>query len=220
MTRQKKLLTVPRVSDKKRCWSYDRLRSAFTKKGFVEIEPEYIVFDVGAHVGVFSIVAAKNADHVIAVDPNASVNRCLYINTKEYPNISVINKAAWKESTELELKKGYFPSENSSLDVDSYDLQETFTVKANTVSQIASDQDIDAIDFLKVEAEGAEPEILEGALSDGIRVNKVAVDCSPERFGENTHGQVIPILKKYGYDISIKESNPSYVFGRKPNDLR
>jgi ABC-type phosphate transport system ATPase subunit len=60
---------------------------------------------------------------------------------------------------------------------------------------------IDRIDFLKIDAEGAEPEVLDGV--DLSKVKKVAVDCAPERFGKSTVSKVVQILRTAGYECKV-----------------
>lgn len=61
---------------------------------------------------------------------------------------------------------------------------------------------VEKIDFLKIDAEGAEPEVLEG--TPLCRVKKVAVDCSPERFGKTTVFEVLKILLSAGFKCQVR----------------
>lgn len=53
-----------------------------------------------------------------------------------------------------------------------------------TIEQLANDLDVPTIDFLKVEAEGLEPEVVRGSV--GAPVKKIAVAGNDERYGETT----------------------------------
>ena len=62
---------------------------------------------------------------------------------------------------------------------------------------------IKEIDFLKVEAEGAELEVLQG-LGDKIRyVNKISVDGGPERYGKPTFKDVNSFLRSKGFQTNV-----------------
>jgi FkbM family methyltransferase len=95
------------------------------------------------------------------------------------------------------------PTDNSTLDVDSEskDTGDRIYVPSITVKQLMTQLDLTSIDFLKVEAEGAEPEILSEI--EDISVKKIAVDASPERYGESTVDEVQSILKSAGYNVHV-----------------
>ena len=60
---------------------------------------------------------------------------------------------------------------------------------------------IPRVDFLKIEAEGYEPEILEGATEVLHCVRKIAVDASPERRGKSTLSECRAILERAGFNV-------------------
>ena len=59
--------------------------------------------------------------------------------------------------------------------------------------------DFEKIELLKVEADGFEPEVLEGLDSCRDRIKRISVDTSPERRGVSTTAAVVAELKKKGY---------------------
>lgn len=110
-------------------------------------------------------------------------------------------KAAWNKSDTLNLNLSVTSNDNSIFAVDSNTTDQSVAVSAERVADIASDYGLDQIDFLKIEAEGAEPEVLEGALDGSIAIEAVAVDCAPERDGESPRDEIQTILKQSGYDV-------------------
>ncbi|WEL20072.1 FkbM family methyltransferase [Candidatus Nanohalococcus occultus] len=194
--------------------------STYTSKEFTDIETSDIVFDVGAYVGGFSIPASKKAKTVIAIDPNSKISDCLSYNTSKFDNISVLALAAWKERDTLEINQSFYPNDNSILAPDENSLETGFKVEADTISNIAKDHNIEKIDFLKIEAEGVEPEILKGALDSDLEIRKIAVNCGPERQGEPTVEETVEMLHSEDYEIkrgsdSEVEWGKWIVFGRK-----
>lgn len=181
------------------------MRQIYSYPKFVEVEQDDVVVDVGAYIGGFSMVAAESAAVVIAVEPTAATNNILKSNVAEYDNIEVVPKAAWNERDTLEINQSYHPSENSPLDVDSYERGQSFRVAADTVPSIVRELGYKKIDFLKIEAEGVEPEILQGALEDGMDIDKIAIDTSAERDGETSGEEVRSLLEEYGYIWEQKE---------------
>lgn len=191
------------------------LSDRYQDAGFVEIEPDDTVIDVGAYVGTFTQYAVeRGASCVVAVDPSAQVYDSLYTNTEEYGNVTVIPKAAWSERDTIDLQLSLHPHQNSVIEPDEFDLEETIKVDADTVPNIAQDVGISEIDFLKIEAEGVEPEILLATLADEITVEKIVINAGYERYGESTAERVTDLLDRYDYQWQIDEQTMN-VFARR-----
>lgn len=166
----------------------------------VTIESGDVVVDIGGFIGVTSSLAAQKAERVIALEPSPRNLFCLQKNCDQ-ENIEAHQLAAWNEPSEMKLNLGTGASNESLIRPDDGGTGQSVTVDVDTLESIASDLDIDRIDFLKVEAEGAEPEILQG-IGD-LEVSKLVVNCSEERDGESPAEEVKSILNEQGY--SIKE---------------
>lgn len=164
-------------------------------------------------------MASEKAQKVIAIEPSARINDVLSMNTREKRNVTVVPQAAWHCEETLEINRSVSPSENSILTPDVNDLQQSFEIPGNTVPNIVSEVGFDRISYLKIEAEGVEPEILRGALTRDIPIQKIAVDASPERDGTDTVDEVIDILQSHGYDWRRKQTEDWWgeyiVFARK-----
>jgi FkbM family methyltransferase len=175
--------------------------------GFVEVEEGDHVVDIGLYVGAFISSVEARADQVSAMEPSPETARILERRWQDDPNIDIINLAAWNQPDSLELQLGPDASDNSTINVDKGNQVGTVTVDA-----VRLDDQFDQIDFLKLEAEGAEPEVLEGAVNCDI--HKIAVDASPERKGETTIGPVVEWFKTHGYEFQIRE-NTVFAVSRK-----
>jgi len=194
------------------------LQTIYTYNDFVELEEGDIVVDCGAYVGGFSMAVADIASHVIAIEPTESNHNILKYNLSPHKNITVVEKAAWKESTQLELNLSYAGNENSILSPDNYATGDSFTVEADTIPNIVRSCGYNSIDFLKIEAEGVEPEILEAALKSDIPIRKIGVDAGPERNQSDCIDEVIAILRDNGYEYKQKYEQDGWesqiVFGK------
>jgi FkbM family methyltransferase len=196
------------------------LKSIYMNEGFVEMQKGDVVVDVGAHVGTFSKAVSEKADRVIAIDPNASLNNCLQKNVSKKSNIEVVKKGLWKEKCNMEMSLSVSANDNSLLGVDdeTLDTGNKVRVELDTLENIAEEKSLEVIDFLKVEAEGAEPEVLMGALCDELEVKKICVNCGPERKGQEPTSEVSKILTEFGYDVRRTRTSiwdASIVFARK-----
>lgn len=179
----------------------------YTYEGFVKVQNGDTVVDTGAYVGGFSAYAAERADAVLAVEPNAQVSDVLEWNLKGTDTVTVVPKAGWKEPAQLEINTSLHQFENSVIEPDDYETGESFEVAADTIPNIVREEGHERIDFLKIEAEGVECEILDGALADGMDIERIAVDASPERNQENMVEEVTRILESYDYECKTKDSS-------------
>lgn len=176
---------------------------------FVAVDSGDTVLDVGAFIGEFSMHAAEQAGQLVAVEPDKRNVSALKKNLAAYNHADVLNQAVWHQSETVTFNMASDSSEGSLLGVDATMTDVEQSIKASTVKEIANEFDWPEIDFLKIEAEGAEPEVLKGI--EDLRVKKIAVECSPERNGESPIDDVLAYLSEKDYTIRKKDS---VVFGK------
>jgi FkbM family methyltransferase len=184
----------------------EKLNEYYFNNKILNIEKGDIVFDVGAYIGVTSIIASETAKMVYAIEPSPRARKCLEYNTRDYDNIKVLPYAVWDKSEKIELEYGLESSEDALITPDDGGSGQKVMVQAHTIEYIAGITNIDQIDFLKIEAEGVEPEIV-GGIGD-TPVKKVSSSGNAERNGETTHQEVSNKLEKMGYEVTEKPSHP------------
>lgn len=123
-----------------------------------------IVIDVGAYVGTFTVKAAKlvgDRGLVIAIEPEPKNLAFLEHNVKTYKlnNVKIIRKAVLDKTTKARL----YLSNASACHSLSYHHQNYIEVEADTLDNIISQLGLDHVDFVKIDAEGVELEVLKGA---------------------------------------------------------
>ena len=136
---------------------------------FCKSPVNYIV-DVGANMGAVSILFARAFPQalILAIEPVQVNYECLVHNTKDFPYITPIKAAVWSEKTKLRIamptleqrpdlmrrygNAGLFSAYGE--DPKHYEL-----VQADTLDNIIDDK----IDLLKLDVEGSELHVLEGA---------------------------------------------------------
>lgn len=187
----------------------NRMVDKYTMEGFVVPEANDFVVDIGAFVGAFSLGIADKVNHVTAIEPSPHPLSCLLRNISREDNIDVYQLVASNEMTRISLNVAPDPTDTSTLDIDQGIPVASITTQADRIDNIFSDRKV--IDFLKCDAEGAEPEVIEGA-SD-IRIRKAAVDCRPERDLKNTVEPVQMLFEDYGMETRTRGN---MVFAREP----
>ncbi len=168
----------------------------------VNFSADDIVIDVGANIGEFSYYMANEFGvKVISIEPEELEYRALVLNTKNL-NVLAINKGLWYEEKELTLYQKNDTGDSSLIKPPNY--ESTKTIKTTTLNKIIKTH-IDLskrIKFVKLEAEGAEPEIIIGASKVLSRIDYISADVGPERGikQENTMIEVLKLLMKNGFE--------------------
>lgn len=135
------------------------------------LKKDLTVVDIGAHIGLYAVLAAEkvgNAGRVIAVEPAPKNYQRLRENIliNNFSNVTGINMAL---SDHTGLEKLYIASLSicNSLNPDVVPSQKSATsyveVKVGTLDDLLKNVNIKKIDVLKIDAEGAELQILKGA---------------------------------------------------------
>lgn len=157
-----------------------------------------VFVDCGAHIGKYTILAARTADKVIAIEPhpdnymilrrNVALNGC--------KNVVLLNHAIWNTSATFQMNYGNNNSEHS-MKVD-YKAG-SFTVDALTLDNLG----LERIDWLKLDIEGAEFEALQGAermLSEKRMKNIIIELHDPTKVGDSAQ-HIRSLLEKNGFEI-------------------
>jgi len=168
----------------------------------VRVESGDTVVDVGSNIGEFSLSICTLAGKVYAFEPDPVPFNCLEKNAEDHTNIFPF-KIALSDRTGV-LKFFSAPKTADSSIVEPDVPYEQTLLDATTLDDFFADRN-EKIDFLKVEAEGWEPEVLRGAtriLSTSVR--KVAVDAGPERKGQKTSDEVTEILRHHKFRVVVR----------------
>ena len=135
-----------------------------------------IFFDIGAHVGYYSKLASNlvgKKGQVHAFEPTPSTFAILKSNFTDTPNVFLQNLAVWSETTELTLFNyglqlagvNSFTEPRISKERDrqqkQYEFKQPFEVQATSVDRYVNEFKVKP-DFIKIDAESAEYQILVG----------------------------------------------------------
>jgi len=156
-----------------------------------------VFIDVGAYTGWYAIQAARAVGkdgRVVALEPDETNRLQLANNLKlnHFDNVTVSSRAAWSKSGVLGWYVGAQPVWHR---IDSKN--ESALVETTTIDELARCADLRRVDWMKLDVEGAELEVLKGA-SDVLQM------FHPSLFVE-VHGTFDPLeqfLSATGYEIS------------------
>jgi FkbM family methyltransferase len=173
----------------------------YTYQEFIDIDSSDTVVDVGAYVGGFTTVAATQAREVIACEPAPQTAQALRENVASLENVRVVQKAVYNDFGTFQLNLSEDPTDNSLIKVDSSPLDVTETVETTTIDRLVESLNIEVIDFLKLDGEGVEPEVMEGMKNSEVK--KIAVDAGRERFGQESIDEVRSLLISNGFEVRV-----------------
>jgi len=178
--------------------SFKRFEAKFER--YLKIKKGDVMLDVGACVGDTTVpMAIKTGVEglVIAVEPHPVNVEFLRLNLKDFYNAEIIQKAVWNKSGTIKFNVSWFPMGHSIVDEsDNY-----IEVECDILDSIVGDR---IIDFAKIDVQGAEVQVLEGATKLLETTRKVIVETH-YRYDENkrTYPQVIRMLRKAGYETRL-----------------
>lgn len=180
------------------CGYEEWLEHKYALPGFVEVEPGDVVVDCGAYVGGFSRAAAKKGAVVHAFEPDLANFTCCSKNLAQFPSARVNRAGLFDRTGTAQLNISASSVEHSLLSPDDGSLVRTETIEIFRLCDYLDRQGLSRLNFLKLEAEGVEPEIFQG-LGDRS-ADKIAIDISPERNGESPLAYFQEQLAARGYE--------------------
>lgn len=127
------------------------------------IKPGMVIFDIGAHIGYFTVQFSKltgSAGKVYAFEPDSDNFILLKKNTKKCRNVQIFQKAIADKVGDItfyEVKGStmchtIIPAENAY----------KVTVSADTIDNFFQEQNIRAVNIIKIDIEGGEPLAFKG----------------------------------------------------------
>lgn len=176
----------------------------------IDFGSDDLIIDVGANIGELSLSLIRNFGvNVIAVEPDQVEFQALRHNL---PNSVLVNKALWFETSTISFYLANVSGDSSlfkSKESNSKVLIETTTLDVILKNHIKLDK---RIKLIKLEAEGAEPEILDGISQENINlVDYISVDVGPER-GISNDNTLIEVIDRLSSNFKlIKFGTPRMV---------
>jgi FkbM family methyltransferase len=173
-----------------------------------------IVVDVGAHAGHYTLISSKRVGQngkVIAIEADPTnfeiLNRNIQLNG--LTNVIPLNYAAYSKQTKLKL---YLPVEESGFSIYNTIMvnrakpEEKFIeVNANTLDYLLQQNGIRYANWIKIDVEGAEFEVLKGTIN--ILSNSKNIVLFVEIHGLDNYRPVIEFLNISNFKIEFERSN-------------
>ena len=201
----------------------DEIEEHFTPKG------GDTVVDVGAHAGHYTLISSKRVGangKIVAIEADPSnfeiLNRNIKLN--KLTNIIPLNYAAYSKQTKLKL---YLPVEESGFSIYNTIMvnrakpEEKFIeVNANTLDYLLQQNGIRDANWIKIDVEGAEFEVLKGAHNILSNSKDIAILIEVHNLSKDTnlYRPIIEFLNLYNFKMifeKIHDGGERHVIVRK-----
>ena len=177
-----------------------------------------VVIDIGAHIGRYTIIGAKRVGtngKVVAIEANPSnfemLNRNIKLN--RLTNIISLNNAVYSKETKIKL---YLPGEelghtiyNTVMSDRAKNEDKFVEVSANTLDYFLQLKGITDVNWIKIDVEGAEFEVLKGATNVLSKSKDIAllIEIHNLSGGTNLYRPILEFLRLYNFKIEFEKSH-------------
>lgn len=165
-----------------------------------------IVVDAGAHIGTFTVMAARvvgKEGRVIAIEPEENNLRFLKknIEANNLKNVIVIPKGLWSKKGEM---KFYLSNLSVSHSLLVPETKKFAVIKVDTLDAILKELGVDKVDFIKINIEGAEIEALKGARKTLKNKNmRFVIEAGHYVNGERTFKTILQQFREMGIQVNV-----------------
>ncbi len=177
-------------------------------EGF-EIRENDLIIDIGGHVGLFALYASLRClkGKIISIEPHPKNFSLLKenMNNNNFLKTRLVNKAITNSNEGIKLFI-------DSLDDSAHSIygmgKESIQIKSITLSNIMSENNFSKCDFLKIDCEGAEFEIMQ-SLSDEevLKIEKICLEYHLKGNSLSSLDKLRNRLERIGYYVNIKSTN-------------
>jgi FkbM family methyltransferase len=183
------------------------------------------VIDIGAHIGRYTIVSSKmvgKTGKVVAIEADLDTFQLLKRNValNNLTNVLPLNIAVFSTKTRIKLYEQSASAKYNSLILSRAKQTEKYVeINADTLDSILELNGINQVNWIKIDVEGAEFEVLKGATKTLSRGN-IALLIEIHNIGDSNHyDNIVDFLKHYSYEMAFEyryhDSGESHVIFRK-----
>ena len=172
------------------------------------LKPGMTVVDAGANIGLHTLFFAKRVGlegRVYAFEPGQSAFDRLqsHIKRNQLTNVRCFHCALGAAEGVVSITENFRDNSRNFVVESSPEIDGTKNVALHSLNQILKEESVGSVDFLKIDVEGFEPQVLEGASSylrrQCIRVLQLELDDSSLARSGYTADQVSDMLHGFGY---------------------
>lgn len=195
---------------------YFVIKEVFVEKAYADFFPFYqnaVVLDIGAHKGYFILWAIKNLEldsRICGIEASSSNYKQLRKNleSNKCDNVSTIHAAVCSSERGETCKLSLVRDINNSICTPGTGFFES--VPAMSLEKALSRFNVDRVDFLKMDVEGAEYEILSSSSKETLqRISVISLEFHDLKKPEHTANALRKRLGDSGFEIVKAAHGPS-----------
>jgi FkbM family methyltransferase len=185
------------------------------------------VVDIGAHIGRYTITSSKqvgNTGKVVAIEADPDNFQLLKrnITLNNLTNVLPLNYAVFSTRTRMKLYDQSASAKYNSLMLTRARTMNYVEVNADTLDSILKQNEVNQVNWIKIDVEGAEFEVLKGSTKT-LSCDNVSLLVEIHNIGDPNHyDNLVDFLKYHNYEITFENrydnSGESHVIFRKNNN--
>ncbi|MGH9989792.1 MAG: FkbM family methyltransferase [Nitrososphaera sp.] len=186
------------------------------------------VIDIGAHIGRYTITSSKqvgNTGKVVAIEADPDNFQLLKRNIalNNLTNVLPLNYAVFSTRTRMKLYEQSASAKYNSLMLARAAKTKNYVeVNADTLDSILKLNEVNQVNWIKIDVEGAEFEVLKGSTKT-LSTENVSLLIEIHNIADPRHyDNILDFLKYHNYEITFEQrydgSGESHVIFRKKNN--
>ena len=186
-----------------------------------------VVIDIGAHIGLYTIISSKqvgNTGKVVAIEADPDNFELLKRNIalNNLTNVLPLNYAAFSTRTRIKLyEQSASAKYNSVMLTRAAKTKNYVEVNADTLDSILKQNGINQVNWIKIDVEGAEYEVLKGS-TEMLSSENVSLLVEIHNIEDPSHyHNIVDFLKHRNYEMTFEQryegSGESHIIFRKKN---
>ncbi len=197
----------------------ETLAMVFTEREYAAYFPFYeevTIVDVGSHRGYFSIFASRNTaktSRILAVEPDAENLAFLRNNLQrnQISNVKVAAAALHYNNETVKLYRGQSVNHSIVSDNKGTDIKPYVEVEGVTLRQLMKLHNLEKVNFLKLDCEGAEYEILFRMDKETLsQIHVVSMEFHDLKKVEYTAARLETYFTDNGFDVLVNKYAASH----------
>lgn len=183
-------------------------------RGLVPINPGAVVVNFGANIGEIAVALSNLGALVLAIEPDPAVIPALTANARNRA-IAVEAAAAWHKDGLIDVFLNTASADTSVINPS----PQKVALPCRRIDGLVRSMGIDRVNLIIGDAEGAEPEVLQGASGILGMTDYISICASKERRGQATLAACEEILKAAGFAIIYRAANGLPLIGKRAHAL-
>jgi len=179
-----------------------------------------VVAEMGAYQGFYTMYLSENVGSegkIIAIEPIEQNLRFLRknISSNRIENVEIIPFGVWKENAKLQFERRENDMQSSSADLTYKNDSTSFEIEVKTLDTILKSSNVESIDFMLIQLNGAELNALLGLKN--FKPKNFSIAARYNVSDSDMVKEIVTLLGERSYDVKVIEKN--YIFAKLDNDL-